>query len=240
MRLDIAMLSRNCAVVRLGSVLQAWVMLLVCLGHPVAWADQLETGPKEFIESIGYTAREILQSDRTGADDKVAEIQRLLQESVDLKLTGRRVLGSTWKKATEAQRSEYSELFANYVLQIYPRALLRHQSQEFVVTGSKVSAGGDTLVFSRVKDIEGELIEWSWRVQEKNGAYKVIDLLADGISMTSTLREEFNSYVFHHGLDGLLEKLRSVDLCQGRSHAQQGSQDIPGPAARPTASCGDP
>ncbi len=195
----------------IGKILQAIGVVFVLLCHPISWADQLDLSAKEFIESIGYTAQEVLQSDSMGSDEKVESIQRLLQESVDLKLAGRRVLGPSWKTATEEQRSEYNDLFSKYVLRIYPRALLQHQSQEFVVTGSKRSVGGDILVFSRVKDTEGQLIEWSWRVREANEEYKVIDLLADGISMTSTLRQEFNSYVFHHGLDGLLEKLRSID-----------------------------
>ncbi len=202
---------RKSSFVRLGKLFPAIAVVLVFLWHQVALAEDPNDSAKKFIEAIGYTAQTILKSDGLGADEKVANIQKLLQESVDLKVTGQRVLGPTWKTATDEQRSEYNELFANYVLQIYPRALLRHQSEEFVVIGTNRPLDRDTLVFSRIKDVEGQQLEWTWRVREENGAYKIVDLLADGISMTSTLREEFNSYVFHHGMDGLLEKLRSID-----------------------------
>jgi len=192
-------------------LLQAFGLVFLFLCHPVSLADGLDLTAEDFLESIGYRAEAILQSDAMNDDEKFEDIQKLLRNSVDLKLTSQRVLGPSWKTASEEQRREYSELFADYVLKIYPRALLDQGSQGFVVTGSKKSTGNDIIVFSRIRNTEGSSVQWSWKVRNENGEYKIIDLLADGISMTSTLREEFNSYIFHHGLDGLLHKLRSTE-----------------------------
>lgn len=198
-------------VVRIGRFLQVFGVVFIILCNPVSLAEGLDFSAKDFIESVGYTAQAILRSDAIDDDQKIKSIQRMLQNSVDLESAGQRVLGPSWKAATKEQRSEYNKLFADYALRIYPRALLKHQSQEFIVTGSKKSTGNDTLVFSRIEGAKGQSLHWSWRVHDENGKYKIMDLLADGISMTSTLREEFNSNVFRHGLDGLLEKFRSIE-----------------------------
>ena len=189
----------------------AAAILLAFLGQHACLAKEVEFNAVKFIESIGYATQAIIESDTIDNDHKISSIQWMLQESVDLKFTGQRVLGPSWQKASEEQRVEYNSLFAGYVLKIYPRALLQSKSGKFIVTGSRPSSGNETLVFSSVQDGEGESVEWTWRVRKEDEDYKIVDLLADGVSMTATLREEFNSIILHHDLDGLLEKLRSME-----------------------------
>lgn len=176
-----------------------------------AQADDPKVGAVAFIEGIGAAALKILQSEEISSDVRELHIHKLLQESVDLKKSARIVLGPKWKLATVEQRKEFETLFADYVLRIYPRALSEHGAEKFVITGWREMPGSDTLVYTRAVDAAGEDFTWSWRVREVNGAYKVIDLIWGGVSLTATLRAEFNSYIFDAGMNGLLAKLRSIE-----------------------------
>lgn len=176
-----------------------------------AQADDPKVEAAAFIEGIGAAALKILQSEEISSDVRELHIRKLLQESVDLKKSARAVLGPNWKRATVEQRNEFETLFADYVLRIYPRALSKYGAEKFVITGWKETPESDTLVYTRVVDAAGENFTWSWRVHEVNGAYKVIDLIWGGVSLTATLRAEFNSYIFDAGMNGLLEKLRAIE-----------------------------
>ena len=176
-----------------------------------AQADDPKVGAVAFIEGIGGAALKILQSEESSSDVRELHIRKLLQESVDMKKSARAVLGPNWKRATVEQRNEFETLFADYVLRIYPRALSKHGAEKFVIAGWRETPGSDTLVYTRAVDAAGENFTWSWRVHEVNGAYKAIDLIWGGVSLTATLRAEFNSYIFDAGMNGLLEKLRAIE-----------------------------
>ncbi len=189
-------------------------MVTIALAASVAAnasAGDPKVGAATFIEGIGGAALKILQSEEISSDVRQFHIRKLLQESVDLKKSARVVLGPNWKRATVEQREEFETLFADYVLRIYPRALSKHGAEKFVITGWKEMPGSDTLVYTRAVDAAGENFTWGWRVHEIDGEYKAIDLIWGGVSMTATLRAEFNSYIFDTGMNGLLKKLRSIE-----------------------------
>ena len=56
----------------------------------------------------------------------------------------------------------------------------------------------------------GSKIKVDWRVREKNGQMKVIDVVIEGVSMALTQRSDFSSVIQRGGgkIDVLLEHLR--------------------------------
>lgn len=191
-------------------ILMVTIALVASVPANASAADP-KVGAAAFIEGIGAAALKILQSEEISSDVRALHIHKLLRESIDLKKSARIILGPNWKLATVEQRKEFETLLADYVLRIYPRALSVHGAEKFVVTGWKEMPGSDTLVYTSAVDAEGENFTWRWRVREVNGAYKVIDLIWGGVSLTATLRAEFNSYILDAGMNGLLAKLRSIE-----------------------------
>ncbi len=68
--------------------------------------------------------------------------------------------------------------------------------------------GSDTIVHSQIQRDTGQLIDLRWRVREKGGEFRVIDLSTAGLSLAITYRAEFSSVVANRGIAGLLDALR--------------------------------
>ncbi len=78
------------------------------------------------------------------------------------------------------------------------------------VRGSRTDEGG-VIVSSDVISPGGEApIKIDWRLVTDNGAFKINDIIIEGISMTVTQRSEFASVIQRHGgqVSGLLELMR--------------------------------
>ena len=69
---------------------------------------------------------------------------------------------------------------------------------------------GDTIVRTQIlRPSGGTPIGVDYRVRKIDGAYKVVDVNVEGISMLHTHRVEFASVINRKGMEGLLEELRT-------------------------------
>ncbi|MBX2834190.1 MAG: ABC transporter substrate-binding protein [Micavibrio sp.] len=150
------------------------------------------------------------------ADQSLSQTQRkdkfkaLLQRNFDMGTIGRFALGRYWKSANTAQQKEYLHLFEQMVLNVYARRFDEYKGQDLLVTGSRPEGKRDILVNSVIKQPSGPDVKVDWRLREKNGRNKVIDIIVEGVSMTMTQRADFASVIQRGGgnVEVLLEELR--------------------------------
>jgi phospholipid transport system substrate-binding protein len=66
------------------------------------------------------------------------------------------------------------------------------------------------LIDSRIDRIQGEPYRVSWRVRESDGSFKILDIVAEGVSMAITLRSEYGTVLKNNGgqLPPLTDALR--------------------------------
>ena len=123
---------------------------LVVLAPAVA-AAQGSQGAEQFVSGLTEQAITLSQQVAANPTAHTVELTQLLDQSTDVKLVGRLVLGQQWRKIGEAQRQEYLGLFRDYVLAGLVRRLGGTKGVERVeVTGSRLVRGEDSLVSSRI------------------------------------------------------------------------------------------
>ncbi|HEY6336031.1 MAG TPA: ABC transporter substrate-binding protein, partial [Alphaproteobacteria bacterium] len=105
----------------IATVVASFLVLSPCV---VSAADVTSPERAEwFVDDIGSRAMKTLTDPTLTQAEKEKEVRALLNEGLDLVTIGRFALGRTWQTATDAQRTEYSKLFAVYVLNTYARRL---------------------------------------------------------------------------------------------------------------------
>ena len=171
----------------------AAVFLALVLGVP-ARAGAVE-GPGKFL--IELTDRAISQLTEPGLTDDEQErrFRRLLKEGFDLQEIGRFVLGRYWRGASEAQRSGFLVVFEDLMVHRFLPLFAEFSGEKFDVGASRPFGNNPNFVSvaSRLLRSEGEPIRVDWRMRERDGAYKIVDIVAEGISMAVTLRSEYVS-----------------------------------------------
>lgn len=156
---------------------------------------------KAFVSSMGDKAIEFLSNSSLSQSQKEKEFQKLLTRNFDMATIGRFALGKNWRSATTAQQKEYLKLFEDLVVRVYASRFNEYKGEGFNVASAKPSGKKDVLVTSYIVPNGGSKVQVDWRVRNKNGQNKIIDVIIEGVSMSLTQRSDFSSVIQRGGGD---------------------------------------
>ena len=182
------------------------VMATPCLAAPpmVNPADAVA-----FMNRLWDRAVEVLNN-KSDPNIRQARFRQLFHDDFDCPGIARFVLGRYWRSASEDEQKEFVQAFENYVVLVYTARLSNFGGKTFKVRGSR-SDGDGVIVSTEVLTPGGTSpLHIDWRLVTDNGAYKINDVIVEGVSMMVTQRSEFASVVQRHGgqLRGLLTMMR--------------------------------
>ena len=190
-----------------------FIAVLVAAGLPPgpARADELGAGAKKFIEILTSDAISMLTVEDISKTERADRFRRLMNENFAIKRIAKFVLGRHWRKATESEKKEYLQLFEDLLVATYADRFAKYSGEKLVVNKSEVRGKGDALVHTIMIRVDGaKPLKVTWRVRGKNGIYKIVDIIVEGISMVVTQKSEFASFIQKNGgsLGPLLIELR--------------------------------
>jgi phospholipid transport system substrate-binding protein len=196
------------AVSRRAALLGTAAALLVGhAGHATLAA--LDGSPKDFIQRIGDQAVSILNTAGATPPQKLKQLKSLLDQSTDLDLVARLVLGRYWRDGTDAQKQEYVRLFHQLVMQTMAERFSWYTGETFEIIDTKPVDDRDTMVSTRIVRPNGKPpILVDWRVRRSERGYLLIDIVAEGVSLVVTQRSEAAEYISRNGFDGLLQEMK--------------------------------
>ena len=181
-----------------------FIGMLISARPAVAAAD-----PAAVITSLGNQALELLGN---SVDPKlrVARFRQLFSEDFDVPGIARFVLGRYWRIATEPQQQEFVKLFADYIALAYSNRLAEYSGETLRVTGSRPAPDGSVVSSEIVRPNGAPPAKVDWLLTPHDGAYKISDVVVEGVSMAVTQRSEFASVIQRNGgqVQGLITALR--------------------------------
>ncbi len=167
-------------------------------------------GAEAFVDGMAREGINFLGDPALSAEQREQKFRALLERSYDMQTIGKFALGNYWKSATPAQQSEYQKLFKEMVIAVYSKRFGDYKGEALVVETSRPEGKYDVLVTSKIVPPSGEKIQVDWRVRNKGGVYKVVDVVVEGVSMAVTQRNDFSSVIQRGGgnIEVLLDHLR--------------------------------
>jgi phospholipid transport system substrate-binding protein len=165
---------------------------------------------QKFISDMGQKALSFLSNPALSQVQKEKKFKKLLIRHFDMSTIGRFALGKNWRRATESQKEEYQRLFQNMVVRVYAGRFNGYKGEAFNVVSFQNSGKKDILVTSYIVPNSGSKVQVDWRVRNKGGQYKIIDVVIEGVSMSLTQRSDFSSVIQRGGgnFEVLLSHLR--------------------------------
>jgi phospholipid transport system substrate-binding protein len=165
------------------------------------------SGASQFIGNLGNEAIKVLALRDIALDVREARFRGLLANGFDLNFISRFVLGRFWREASPEQRSTYQQLFTEYVLRVYSSRLGGYAGESLNIVAERAAGKKDVMISTQIDRPSGPPIRAEWRVRNKNGTYRIIDVMVEGVSMAATQRSEFASVIKRNGIDGLIHLL---------------------------------
>jgi phospholipid transport system substrate-binding protein len=162
-----------------------------------------------FMNHLWDRAVELLDN-KTDPAVRQARFRKLFHDSFDVAGIARFVLGRYWRSAGAEEQQEFATLFEGYVAFVYTARLANFGGQTLKIRGSR--SDGDGVIVSSDVISPGNISPFriDWRLVNDNGAYKVNDVIVEGISMSVTQRSEFASIIQRNGgnVHGLIAIIR--------------------------------
>lgn len=204
-------LLRRCCLPMLGLALLGLALIRGLPGTMrVAWAaDQV---PVEvvitsrdpvalFIGDVGRQLPQVMGSAPTMAD-KRRRLTPFLTQVVDVEALSRFCLGRYWAMATPEQRGRYQALFLKSIVNnIAGRMTTYSGGAGHVVVQAPVPHPDGIYVPTLVKGATTPEVHVDWVVEADRRPMRIVDVVAEGMSLRLAKRSDFVAYLSHHDGD---------------------------------------
>ena len=139
-----------------------------------------------------------------------AVVDELIVPHVDINTMCRLVLGQHWKKADAEQRAHFATEFSHLMVRTYARSLLDYDQYqvEFLPAIPGKRKGTAMVRTELVSTGNAARLPIAFRMREKGGTWRMVDLIVNGISLVTTYRESFGAQVSSGGLGPLIAQLK--------------------------------
>ena len=165
-----------------------------------------------FLASLTDRAFAELSDESLSMAERRQRFRVLFRESFDVPAIGRFVLGRYWRRAKPPVRDDFLNVFEEIMVRRFAPKFANYAETKFEIGIVRpLREKGQYLVASTVVPTEGEPLRIDWRVRDKDGRLKILDVLGEGVSMALTLRSEYASAIKDSGgrVEGLVDKLRA-------------------------------
>lgn len=166
-----------------------------------------------FIRDVGRQFPQVLDGATTLADRR-ARLAPFIARVVDVEAVARFALGRHWAAATPAQRDRYQALFLKSLVNNIANRLASYQGGlgHIVILPPVVHPDGTTWVPTLVKGAGTPEARVSWVVETTSqpagtarsgapGPMRLVDVVAEGMSLRLAKRSDFDAYLSRHGGD---------------------------------------
>jgi phospholipid transport system substrate-binding protein len=186
------------------------LFLVLCLMTSISQAAA--NSPESVVRETSDGVIKRIESQRSVLEENPGQVYDLVNELViphfDFISMSKWVLGKNWKRANEAQRSEFIEQFRTLLVRTYARALLEYSGQEIKYFPAEQNPKSNlAVVKTELSSSNSKPFPVAYRMHQKNEEWKVVDVAVDGISLVSTYRGSFASQIKKDGFDSLIQKL---------------------------------
>jgi phospholipid transport system substrate-binding protein len=164
--------------------------------------------PTAFVNNLGGQLVVVVENPSKAA--RQAEFRRLFHKEFDGHRLSWFVLGRISRVMTPQQREDFFSLFEAYVVATYSDRLSDYFAGSGAprVTGSRLEPGG-VIVTSEFSGRSGE-VRVDWRLRPFHHAYKITDIIIDGVSMAASGRSDLEGVAERNGWqpDAILAVMR--------------------------------
>ena len=122
-----------------------------------------------------------------------------------------RTLGQHWQARSEAERTEFVQIFSDLVNRAYITQLERYSGEAIRYISERIEGdlGG---VSTRFVTKQGREIPVDYRVISRDGRWRIYDVVVQGVSLVSNYRSQFDKVIRSSSYPELVKRIRDMDV----------------------------
>jgi len=173
-----------------------------------------EDSPEAVVVSTTNNVLQILRREKETFKAQPAHlfdiVEKYVLPHIDFGQMSRLVLGKYWNRATDDERTRFTEQFRSLLVRTYANALLRYSDAQVEVLPSREPARpGRQLVRTEVRINSDKPLSIDYSMFQVDGAWKIYDVKIDGVSLVVNYRASFKNEISNTGsIDKLIHKIK--------------------------------
>lgn len=183
---------------------------ILTLGLSLAFAPVVVSADGSAINAVRSSVDGILDLLKQDDMDKAARrsaMEVIIDERFDFRAMSQRTLATNWKKASDAEKQEFTDLFSQLIQSSYVGKLEAYTNETVEYVAEKVK-GRKALVETLIKTASAD-IPLNYKMYSKDGNWLVYDVIIEGVSLISNYRSSYQTIVKNEGFDGLMAKMKA-------------------------------
>lgn len=164
--------------------------------------------PVSVVEQTTSRVIAILADKSTSVDEKRHRVQDVVYACVDFETLSRLVLARNWSRFSTPQQAEFMTAFKEHLSMTYGRNVENYKNEKVTIVGSREETQGDWTVKTKILRGGPGDIQVDYRLRQRDGSWRIIDVIIEGVSLVSNFRSQFQDVVASSGPDHLIALLR--------------------------------
>lgn len=165
-------------------------------------------GPRAVVEKTTSSVLAVLGDKSLSSDAKRHKIEDIAYAEVDFETLSRLVLAKNWGRLSPEQQREFIQEFKQHLSITYGHNVDNYKNEKVTIVGDREEARGDWTVQTKILRGGPDDIAIDYRLRQKDGEWRIIDIIIEGVSLVSNFRSQFQEIIANDGADKLLRLLR--------------------------------
>ena len=187
--------------------LVGWLVVIVCLVpatlHAGLPTDQVRVTVDQVLEILNNPT---LKS-RSAKEERRSRLRQVIDPRFDFAEMARRSLGSTWQRISPGEQQEFLKLFTQLLEDAYV-SNIESYSGEKILYGREIQEQEFAEVDTKIVTKQGETFAINYKLHERNGDWKVYDVMIENVSIVNNYRSQFSRLLARSSFAELLDRIR--------------------------------
>lgn len=189
-------------------MLSVVVAAMVSFGAMFSQVGAAHAGPATDVVKAKQTM--LFELLKQSGGDSQKKVGATFDEMLDYATLAEGSLGSEWAARSDAEKAQFSDLLKQLVRKAYEKNLKKTLNFDIEYVSEK-AAGDAILVTTKAvskTNAREEPIEIAYKMAQKDGAWKVVDIVTEGVSLVSSYRSQFTKIIKKDGFPKLIQKMK--------------------------------
>ena len=186
------------------------VVFIACLFVTATAFAQDETGAtaKQVVEKFQSELIAVMKDGKQlGYAGRYEKLYEPISNSHDLTKIARIVVGKEWEKLSVTQQQKLTDIFIRLSVASYAHNFKDYSGEAFVFDSEEETARGGVVVHSHLVIPNDKPVKFDYMLKEKGDSWRIINIIANGVSDLAFKRSEYTSILQREGFDALISKI---------------------------------
>jgi phospholipid transport system substrate-binding protein len=184
----------------------AIALLVLTLSLPTEASDT--DSAVKVIENLHAVLLDVMKQAKTlGYSGRYQRLAPVVTASYDLPFISRVVVGRYWSTLSPEHQEQFVNTFTKLSIATYANQFAGYSGERFKTLSAEESPRGQLIIKTTLIKANGEEVELDYMLYQKEHQWRIINVIAQGVSDLSLKRAQYTSYLKKNDFDGLLQKI---------------------------------